>query len=99
VGLAFAILLSAAPLASPTQRISREELGETAAPAVRGSMTLQEIAEASGTSAAAIIEALELPVDTPTDEGAGRLLRRNNLTMGDLRAALAQLETTEPRGP
>ena len=37
VGLAFAVLLSAAPLASPTVSVTRSELGQGAAPAVRGS--------------------------------------------------------------
>jgi hypothetical protein len=93
VGLAFAILLSAAPLASPTHRMTREELGQAAAPTVRGSMTIREIAAVSGTTPAAIIEVLGLPADAPLDEGAGRLLRRHSLTMGELRAALERLES------
>jgi hypothetical protein len=97
VGLAFAVLLSVAPLASPTQRMTREELGVFTAPAVRGSMTIQEIAEASGTTTATILEALGLPADTPTNESAGRMLRRHNLTMGELRTALEQLELAAPR--
>jgi hypothetical protein len=97
VGLAFAILLSLAPLASPTQSVTREQMGEAAAPAVRGSMTLHEIAGASGTTPTAIIEALGLPAETPTNEGAGRLLRRHGLTMGELRAALERLEASGPK--
>lgn len=63
--------------------------------AVRGSMTLREIAEESGVPIEAMIREVGLPVDTDVDGRAGRLLRQNSLEMSDLRAAIERVRGLE----
>lgn len=89
VGLVAVVALSLIPLLSATTTTTRGELqadSEESA-AVRGSMTLGEIAEARGTSVEELIATLGLPADTSAEERAGPLLRRHGLQMSDLRGA------------
>lgn len=59
-----------------------------AGPSLRGSMTLGEIAAATGVPLDAILEKLNLPPDADPNERAGRFLRQHGLEMTDLRTAL-----------
>lgn len=58
------------------------------APAIRGSMTLQEISDAVHVPVGEIVRKLNLPADADPSERAGRLLREHGLEITDLRAAL-----------
>jgi hypothetical protein len=106
VGLVFLALMTALPLATGTRQLTRGELaiegpaarGEglavrpDAVPLIRGSMTLDEIAQALDVSLATIIERLNLPSNTAGSERAGRLMRSRGLEMNDLRRALGLAE-------
>ncbi len=105
VGLVFTALLTAAPLMSSTTSASRGELRESSVKqagdadkleTIRGSMTLQQVADASGVPLEQIIEALALPPDVDATDGAGRLLRRYNLQMSNLRDAISHLRSSQP---
>jgi hypothetical protein len=63
---------------------------------IRGSMTLQQISEVSGVPIDDIVQALGLPSDVNRHEGAGRVLRRHNLQMSDMRTVVTRLRTAEP---
>jgi hypothetical protein len=89
------VLIAAAPILAPIERISRGDLQRenpalesiTLGPIaeIRGSMTLAEVAEAANLSVAQVLEELDLPSDVSPDERIGRLLRRYRLQMNDLR--------------
>jgi hypothetical protein len=66
---------------------------------IYGSMTLQQISEVSGFPIDDIVQSLGLPSDVNTHEGAGRVLRRHNLQMSDLRAVVARLRANKPNHP
>jgi len=66
---------------------------------IRGSMTLQEIADASGVPLNQIVETLGLPADVDATEKAGRLMRRYNMQISDLRDALNRLRDNKPSTP
>ncbi|OIO70720.1 MAG: hypothetical protein COW19_10865 [Zetaproteobacteria bacterium CG12_big_fil_rev_8_21_14_0_65_55_1124] len=52
---------------------------------IRGSMTLRDIAAASGVPAAYIVESLKLPESTSVDEQLGSLKRKHRFEMADVR--------------
>jgi len=56
---------------------------------IRGSMTLAEVAEASGVGVATVRERLGVPADTPADEQLGRLAKKHGLSMQQARQRLA----------
>ncbi|MDY7110369.1 MAG: DUF4405 domain-containing protein [Planctomycetota bacterium] len=67
-----------------------DEDHERGASAIRGSMTLAEIAAQTGLSVADILEALQLPADTSPDERTGRLVRAHGLDMSAARELIEQ---------
>jgi hypothetical protein len=111
VGLVSAVVLAAIPLAGTTTTATRHELqradrtteenaanipdAEEGTRSIRGSMSLQEIAAATGTTVEQIVRALDLPTDTDPNERAGRLLRRQGLEMSDLRQSLSRLSDSK----
>jgi len=56
--------------------------------ALRGSMTLQEVADQSGVPVAHVLRELELPETTSPDARLGRLRRAHGFEMHDVRAAI-----------
>lgn len=104
------VALAVTPLLVPTATTPRQELqqqrseiqsdgtpGAVASGSVelRGSMTLEEAADALGLTPREIAERLHMPDDVSTTERIGPLLRRHGLRMSDLRQAM-RLEPTHP---
>src|SRR5688572_14883488 len=90
------LLLGAMPLMISTNEVSRSQLqvqrsnGEhTGSPEgdieLRGSMTVLEVAEEAGITAAELLSRLNMTSDVSPDERVGRLLRQHGLQMSDLR--------------
>lgn len=101
VSLVGLLLLAAMPLLAPTQRVTRGELqqqgGLEAAETesawtteLRGSMTVQEVAEAGNMTVGELLDRLKLPADTAKDERIGRVLRRHGLQMHEVRQSLRE---------
>jgi hypothetical protein len=92
------LLLAAAPVLAPTESVTRGELQQqqhsAAETELRGSMTVREVAEATGLSVTELLESVELPADASPDERIGRLLRRHGLQMSDLRQPANSDEST-----
>jgi hypothetical protein len=63
--------------------------------ALRGFMTLAEVAERAGVPAAEILKRLNLPPNTAPSEQVGRLLRLHGLNMSALRQAVAEDDSGE----
>ncbi|MBN1272694.1 MAG: DUF4405 domain-containing protein [Candidatus Aminicenantes bacterium] len=63
---------------------------------ITGQMTLREIAEKTGIQAIDILEAMELPENTPLDETLGRLRRRYGFSMPRFREVIEKLQKKEP---
>jgi hypothetical protein len=91
VGLVAVVALSISPLLTPIERdvaskgltsIYKDEHGDTS---IRGSMTFNEIEEATGVPAVYIIESLKLPESTSEDERLGPLKREYGFEMNDVR--------------
>ena len=61
---------------------------------LRGSMTFRQIAGATEISPEELMKALGLAAEADVDERAGQYLRRNNLTISDLRDALRELKSS-----
>lgn len=85
-------------LSSPSGDVQTELGGSEAVhdddnEAIRGFMTLEEVATQSGVPVSEILESLGLPPDTAPSEQVGRLLRAHELDMSDLRRALGQDES------
>jgi len=92
------MLLVAAPLLAPLVRLNRHDLqreqstassqDHSAAIEIRGSMTLNELAQATNRPVAQLLSELNLPTDVAPNERLGRLLRQHGLQMSDLRQIL-----------
>ena len=91
VGLVAVVALSISPLLTPIERdvaskgltsIHEGEHGDTS---IRGSMTFNEIEEATGVPAVYIIESLKLPESISEDERLGPLKRQYGFEMNDVR--------------
>ena len=93
VGLAGLIGFAVAPFVSPVERAGRQapDASRDAGDRIRGAMTLDDVATLEGVDAPALLRALGLPPDTPTDRPVGPWLRERDLTMRDLRRAVAAL--------
>jgi hypothetical protein len=74
----------------PDGENARSPAESSASEAIRGYMTLEEVARNSGVSVSDILENLDLPRDTAPSEQVGRLLRAHNLDMSTLRHALIE---------
>lgn len=84
---------------SPPHRLQSEKPPESPADAINGSMTLGEVEQQTGVSAAAIAKELGLPNDVPVDEKLGRLRRKYGFEMHDLREAVRKhIEQRQPQG-
>jgi hypothetical protein len=69
------------------------------AEAIRGFMTLEEVARQSGVPVSEILQRLALPPDTAPSEQVGRLLRAHGLDMSTLRKAIGQKESAQSSPP
>ncbi len=100
VGLLALIAVGIGPLVTPVERVAPGAgyriSGASPLPAVRGSITLQELEYFTGVPASAIISALGLPADTPRDEQLGRLAARHGFRLRDVRAVVAKRSGTRP---
>jgi hypothetical protein len=102
VGLLALLVLAIAPLLSPVERSG----GETAVPhspgferegLIRGSMTPQEVEEATGVPAEHILRELGLPPGLPGDERLGVLKRAHGFTMEEVRRIVQVYQESEAR--
>lgn len=93
VGLAGLIGFAVAPFVSPVERAGRQtpDASHDGGERIRGAMTLDDVATLEGVDATVLLRALGLPLDTPTDRPVGPWLRERDLTMQDLRRAVAAL--------
>jgi hypothetical protein len=83
----------------PHKLRSAEHSAGDAADGIDGSMTLREIEQRTGVSAAVVAKELGLPNDLPTDERLGRLRKQFGFEMHDLREAVRKhLERKQPQG-
>jgi hypothetical protein len=100
VGLLALVALVVAPFLVPVEQSSEkgepphrqrsadpEERGEHS---IKGSMTLDQVQEATGVSADLILQDLGLPSDVPKDEQLGRLRRAYGFEMNEVREAVAK---------
>jgi hypothetical protein len=91
VGLVTLVILAAAPLVGPVERVSSTEGASFLSShpyedlSIRGSMTLQEVEDTTGVPAAYIIESLRLPKSVSPDERLGRLKRNFGFEINTLR--------------
>jgi hypothetical protein len=98
VSLAALVLMAAAPLFAPLERVPRGELQRqqsrpesatsNATNNLRGSMTVAEVATASDLSVAELVDAMDFPKSVDPNERIGRLLRQRGQQMSDLRRVL-----------
>jgi hypothetical protein len=69
----------------PPHKLRSEEYPEVPADQINGSMTLQEVEQRTGVPTAVILKELGLPVDAPLDERLGRLRRKYDFEIHDVR--------------
>ncbi len=96
VGLVVIIALALSPLITPVERdvnskhvpiLSAHQYEDTS---IRGSMTLNEVAESTGVPLAHLIESLKLPEVTSPEEKLGPLKRKYGFEMNDVRAIVKE---------
>lgn len=99
-GLVALVLLTIAPWMSPIYQQSREELleeqilsapVETVSTQLRGSMTLEDVANLAEVSVDELVARLDLPPDVSPTERVGRLFRAQGKQMNDLRTAVHEI--------
>lgn len=111
VGLCAVVLLAWVPWMSPTEQRTRGEIqenngssrdalqdGEMLADEIRGSMSLQQIADRSGHSVSYVVDRLGLPKDVSPTAQVGPLLRTHGLRMSDLRQVIGETPAENARG-
>ncbi len=98
VGVIALLALALAPLVTPVEQQSAnagpgsalQQRLDSDVEAIRGSMSLAEIAQLTDVEVASLIEALGLPKDTPADSKLGQLRREYGFSMDEARAAIAE---------
>ncbi len=83
-------------LPMPKKQAEKKHAEESPSP-VDGTMTLAEVERKTGVSAALILKEMKLPADVPMDERLGRLRKKYNFDMHELRA-IVEKNTTKPAG-
>jgi hypothetical protein len=104
VGLATVVALASAPLLVPVEKTTNENgAGASLLSAhpyedltIRGSMTLQEIEEATGVPAAYIIKALKIPDTIPKEARLGSLKRQYGFEINDVREIIKGYQEQTP---
>jgi hypothetical protein len=101
IGLAASPFFGAAKSgeAVPPHRMQSDGASKEPTHEITGSMTLQEVEQMTGVSAAVIVKELGLPSDLPKDERLGRLRKKYGFEMESLRDVVAkQVEQKTARG-
>jgi hypothetical protein len=96
VSLAALVLMAAAPVFAPLERVTRGELQRQHPGSatsnwtkdLRGSMTVAEVARTTNLSVAELVDAMDFPRNVDPNERVGRLLRQRGQQMSDLRKIL-----------
>ena len=103
LGLVAVVALAVAPLVSPVEgtgerggRGRHSGVVEQSSSWVRGSMTLREVEQATGTPVSHLAGQLGLPRDVGLDERLGQLSRRYGFSIDDVRRAV---DTYDGAGP
>ena len=100
VGLLALVGLAAAPFFGPVEQAdepqrSHREASETSSRRIVGSMTLEEVEQATGVPTQAVLWKLGLPASVPTDVPLARLREERHLELRDVRNAVRGLLEAE----